>query len=190
MRKVIYPMTVSLDGYVEDANGSIDWGAPDEETHQYFNDREADIDLHIYGRRTYETMKVWGDMSAWGDLNPITPVEEEYAAIWKPKPKVVFSTTLQEVGWGATLFHDNVEQEVRKLKEQPGKYISAGGPGLAASLIRLGLVDQYWLYVKPIILGGGKRYFPALDEPIKLRLIEQREFPGGMMFLRYEQAKE
>jgi dihydrofolate reductase len=186
MRKVLYTMTVSLDGYVEDANGSIGWTTPSAELHQHFNDRESEIDLHLYGRRLYDTMKVWGDMTAWGDLNPISPVEKEYAAIWQPKPKVVFSTTLQEVGWNSRLVRGNMEEEVKRLKSQPGKYISVGGPGLAASLMQYGLIDEYWLYVAPVLLGGGKRFFPNLKEPIKLRLLETQNFPEGVVMLRYE----
>jgi dihydrofolate reductase len=189
MRKVVYPMTVSLDGYVEDANGSIEWGSPSAELHQYFNDRESMFDMHVYGRRTYEIMKVWGDLSAWGDQNPISPVEKEYAAIWQPKPKVVFSTTLQEVGWNSRLVRGNVEEEMKRLKSESGQYISVGGPGLAASLMQYGLIDEYWLYVRPIVLGGGKRFFPDLKEPIKLKLLETREFPGEVLMLRYEQAR-
>lgn len=188
MRKVIYGMSVSLDGYIEDANGSIGWTSPSAELHQHFNDRESEIDLHLYGRRLYETMKVWGDMTAWGDANPISPIEEEYAAIWKPKPKVVFSTTLGEVGWNSRLVRGNVEEEVKKLKSEPGKTISVGGPGLAASLMRAGLIDEYWLYVRPIILGGGKRFFPQLDAPLKLALIETKRFPQGVVMMRYEQS--
>ena len=188
MRKVLYGMTVSLDGYVEDANGSIDWTGPSEELHQHFNDRESEIDLHLYGRRLYETMKVWGDMTAWGDLNPISPVEKEYAAIWNKKPKVVFSTTLPEVRWNSRLVRGNVEEEVMKLKSEPGNYISVGGPGLAASLMQLGLIDEYWLYVQPIVLGGGKRFFPDLKEPIKLQFIETVRFPGEVVLLRYKQS--
>ncbi len=190
MRKVLYTMTVSLDGYVETADGSLEWTTPDVELHQHFNDRESEIDLHLYGRRLYETMKVWGDLTAWGDENPMTPVEKEYAAIWNPKPKVVFSTTLQEVGWNSRLVRGNVEEEVKRLKSEPGKYMSVGGPGLAATLMRAGLIDEYWVYVAPIILGAGKRMFPELEKPIKLQLMETRQFGGGVMMLRYEQKKE
>ncbi len=182
MRKVLYTTTVSLDGYVEDASGSIEWTGPDAVLHQHMNDRESEIDLHLYGRRLYETMKVWGEMD---ESSLISDVEKEYAAIWKPKPKVVFSTTLQEVEWNSRLVRGNVEEEVQRLKSEPGTYMSVGGPGLAASLMRLGLIDEYWLYVRPIILGGGKRMFPDLDEPIKLELMETREFPGGVSMLKY-----
>ncbi len=188
MRKVVYPMTVSLDGYAEDANGTINWTTPTPELHQYFNDREAENDIHLYGRRLYETMKVWDELD---DNSPIPPQMKEYARIWKPKPKVVFSKTLQQVqGSNFRLVRENAIEEVRRLKNQPGKYMSVGGPGLASSLMRAGLVDEYWLHVAPIILGGGKRYFPALDQPIRLRLMEKRDFPGGVVMLRYEQERD
>lgn len=182
MRKVIYKMTVSLDGYVEAPDGSIEWTSPSPELYQHHNDLESDIDLHLYGRRLYETMAVWEHLD---ENSPISAQGIEYAAIWKRKPKVVFSTTLQEVGSNSTLIRENAMQEVGRLKDQPGKYISVGGPGLAASLIRHGLVDEYWLYVTPIILGGGKRMFPDLNEPVKLKLMETRNFPGGVMLQRY-----
>lgn len=187
MRKLLYGMTVSLDGYVEDAHGSIEWTSPSAELHQHFNDRESDIDLHLYGRRLYETMKVWEQLD---ENSPISPQEVEYAAIWKKKPKVVFSTTLQEVIGNSRLVGANVEAEVQRLKSEPGKYISVGGPGLAASLMRARLIDEYWLYVRPIILGGGKRFFPDLMEPLRLRLIETEEFPEGVMLLRYERGSD
>jgi dihydrofolate reductase len=179
-------MTVSLDGYVEAADGSIDWTAPDAELHQHFNDRESEIDLHLYGRRLYETMAVWGELN---ESSPISAQEKEYAVIWKEKPKVVFSTTLEQVNWNSRLVRGNVEAEVGRLKSEPGKYISVGGPGLAASLMCYGLIDEYWLYVRPIILGKGKRMFPELDEPLKLTLLETKNFSQGVVMMRYEQAE-
>ncbi len=187
MRKVIYTMTVSLDGYVEAADGSIEWTSPSAELHQHFNDREGEIDLHLYGRRLYETMVVWGSLD---ENSSISAQEVEYAGIWKRKPKFVFSTTLHDVGWNSTLIRESALEEVKRLKNQPGKFISVGGPGLASSLMRHGLIDEYWLYVQPIILGGGKRMFPALDEPIRLKFMETRNFSGGVTLLRYGKSEE
>ncbi len=183
MRKVLYTMTVSLDGYVEDANGSLDWSGPDAALHQHFNDREREFDLHLYGRRLYETMKVWETYAQ--DHPSATAVELEYAEIWNKKPHVVFSTTLKEVGRNSRLVQGNVREEVERLKREPGKYMAVGGPGLAASLMRLGLIDEYWVYVRPIILGGGKRMFPELKEPLKLRLMDTRTFSEGVVMMRY-----
>ncbi len=186
MRKVLYAMTASLDGYVEDANGSLDWSVPDVALHQHFNDREREFDLLLYGRRLYETMKVWGTYAQ--DHPSATAVELEFAEIWNNKPKVVFSTTLDKVEWNSRLVRGNVEEEVKRLKSEPGKYMAVGGPGLAASLMRLGLIDEYWVYVAPIILGGGKRMLPELKEPIVLQLLETRNLSGGVTMLRYEDS--
>ncbi len=183
MRKVMYTMTVSLDGFVESTEGKIDWTTPDAELHQHFNDREREIDLHLYGRRLYETMAVWG---TWEQTPSDMPQTAEYAKIWLAKPKAVFSKTLQEVAWNSRLVRGDAAEEVRRLKNEPGKYMSVGGPGLAGSLMQQGLIDEYWLYVRPIVLGGGKRMFPELQNRIPLRLIETRNFAEGVVMMRYE----
>jgi len=101
---------------------------------------------------------------------------------------VVFSTTLTEVGWNARLVRDNVAEEVAALKAQPGGDLQVGGPTLAASLIRLGLVDEYQPVVHPVVLGAGTPFLPALDEPIRMRLLETRTFGSGVVYLRYAAA--
>ena len=183
MRKIIYALTVSLDGFVESADGKLDWGAPSPELHQYFNDRESVIDLHLYGRRLYELMA-----ASWPQVedDPSAPgYAVEYSRIWKKKPKVVISTTLQQVGWNSRLVRGNVLEEVTRLKAEGSNYISVGGPGLASSLMQLGLVDEYWLYLRPIILGGGKRMFPPLEQPVPLRLLETRNLADEVVMMRY-----
>ncbi|HEX8991352.1 MAG TPA: dihydrofolate reductase family protein [Anaerolineales bacterium] len=183
MRKVIYPMTVSLDGFVESADGKLDWGDPSEKLHRYFNDRERMIDLHLYGRRLYELMAAF-----WPSVeeDPAAPdYVVEYSRIWKQKPKIVFSTKLEQVGWNSRLVRGNVLEEVSRLKAEPGNYMSVGGPGLASSLMQLGLIDEYWLYVRPIILGAGKRMFPPLGERVPLRLLETRRFEEEVVLMRY-----
>ncbi len=183
MRKVIYSFSVSLDGFVESARGDLDWSLIDEEIHTHFNDQERTVDLILYGRRLYELMA-----SFWptADTNPqAPPFVREYAKIWKSKPKVVFSTTLMHVEWNSRLVRDDLAAEVQRLKAEPGMYISVGGPGLASSLIRLGLVDEYWLYFNPVLLGGGKPMFPSLKEQVPLSLLETKRFANGVMLLRY-----
>jgi dihydrofolate reductase len=113
---------------------------------------------------------------------------KEYARTWKAKPRLVFSTTLQEVGWNSKLVRGNVAEEVAKLKAQPGNDMSVGGAGLAASFMQLDLIDEYWLYVYPILLGGGKPMFPDLPDRLNLRLLETRAFNRGAVLLRYERA--
>jgi dihydrofolate reductase len=187
MRKVIYAMSVSLDGFIEAPNGDLSWGYPDEELHQHFNDRESAIDIYLYGRRLYENMAAYWPTA---DENPSAPrYEIEYARIWKIKPKIVFSTTLDQVGWNARLVRGNIADEVNKLKEQPGKDMNVGGAELASTFMQLGLIDEYWLYLHPVILGGGKPMFRELRHKITLQLVETNKFGGGVVLLRYQNGK-
>ena len=186
MRKVIYSMSVSLDGFVEATDGDLRWSYPGEELHKHFNDRESEIDIHLYGRGLYENMS-----SYWptADENPSAPkVEVEYARIWKDMKKVVFSTTLKQVGWNSRLVSGNIVEEVSRLKAQPGKDMSVGGAGIASAFMQLGLIDEYRLYLHPVILGGGKPMFPQLRDKIDLKLVETHKFGGGVVLLRYRLA--
>ena len=186
MRKVIYLMNVSLDGYVETADHDPGWAQPDEELFRFFIDEVRAQGVFLYGRRLYELMA-----SHWptADADPSTPQDTvEFAQIWRQKPKVVFSRTLTEVAWNGRLVRDNVAREVADLKEQPGGDLAVGGPTLAAALIRLGLVDEYRLVVHPVVLGGGTPFFPPLDGQVQLRLLETRTFGSGVEYLRYARA--
>jgi dihydrofolate reductase len=183
LRKLIYSLNMSLDGYVEDASGSLDWTTIDEEIHQFFNNQEREFDLSLYGRRLYETMyPPWSAALHNPDLNP---VEKEYAQIWNAIPKIVVSRTLDHVDGNATLMREGLIEEVTKLKAQPGKWISVGGPTLAASLIEAGLVDEYRIVVHPVFLGSGKPFFPNLKAPTTLTLLDTHRFSTGAMYLRY-----
>lgn len=186
MRKITYAMSVSLDGLVASANGDIDWSYPDEELHQHLNDRERTMDVFLYGRRMYEDMAAY-----WpgADARPDAPqVEIEYARIWKSKPKVVFSKNLQQVAWNSTLVREDIAGVVKKLKEQPGDAMSVGGVQLASALMQLGLVDEYWLYVHPVILGSGKPMFAGLRDRIDVELVETHTFRAGVVLLRYRRV--
>ncbi|HLE34227.1 MAG TPA: dihydrofolate reductase family protein [Bacteroidota bacterium] len=183
MRKVMYAMSVSLDGYIEAANGDLSWSFPDEELHKHFNERESMIDTYLYGRRLYENMTAYWPTA---DENPSAPQHEiEYARIWKSKPKVVFSKTLDHVEWNSTLIRDNIADEVNRLKSQSGKDMSVGGAELASTFMQLGLIDEFWLYVHPIILGRGKPMFQQLDDKITIVLIETHTFSSGVVLIRY-----
>ncbi len=186
MSKVIYGFTVSLDGFIEDAHGSLDWSGPDESLHRHFNERERSAAGVLYGRRLYELMSAFWPTA---DQDPAAPEYiKEYARIWQSEPKLVFSRTLQSVSHNARLVRDNVAGEVARLKARPGGDLLVGGAGLAASLMQLGLIDEYWLYVRPIILGGGKPMFGPLPQLLALTLLETRTFAGGVVMLRYEQS--
>ncbi|MFL5906310.1 MAG: dihydrofolate reductase family protein [Solirubrobacterales bacterium] len=178
-------MGVSLDGFVAGPDGEIDWSAPDEELHRFHNEQAREVGTELYGRRIYETMRVWKDID---DQSSAPEVELEFARIWKDIPKVVFSTTLQRVEGNARLASGDAAEEVAKLKEEPGKDLAVGGAGLASTLIKLGLVDEYRLFVSPVVLGGGTPYFPALDEQVNLELLETRTFGSRVVYLRYRPA--
>jgi dihydrofolate reductase len=186
MRKVNYAMSVSLDGFIETTDGDISWADPDEELHSHFNERESDIDIHFYGRRLYENMAAYWPSA---DKNPSAlKVEIEYARLWKEMKKIVFSKTLKKVDWNSQLVSGNIAEVVNRLKEEPGKDMSVGGAGLAAAFMQLGLIDEYYLYVHPIILGGGKPMFRHLGDKINLQLVETRKFGRGVVLLRYMRA--
>ena len=182
MRKLIYSMTVSLDGFIAAPGGNIDWSAPDEELHQFHNDEVRELGAHLLGRRLYETMVFWET----ADQDPALPaVMLEFARIWKPLPKIVFSSTLERVEGNATLASGDVADEVARLKEEPGGDLAVGGAGLAAELIERNLIDDYRLFVSPVVLGAGTPYFPAAEQRIGLELLETRTFGGGVVYLRY-----
>lgn len=189
MRKVIYSMGVSLDGYIEGPDGKFDWAAPDTELHQHFNDLERETGTHLYGRGLYETMRYWETPEA---VTNTSAVEVEYARLWQQVPTVVFSTSLERVEGNARLVKGDsaaIASEVARLKAQPGKDMFLGGAGIGASFMRLGLIDEYWLYVFPVIAGGGKPFFPA-GVSQRLRLIDTQTLSMGVVRLRYAAAED
>ena len=185
MRTVIYSMSVSLDGFIAGPGGDIGFTAPDEELFRFHVEQTPHIGVELMGRGLYETMLVWGDPEA----APSGPDELEFARIWNAIPKVVFSTTLHEVQGNARLASDDVADEVAKLRAAPGEgVISVGGAGLASALIKLDLIDEYRLFVIPVVLGGGTRYFPPLDRAIGLELLETRTFGSRVTYLRHRRV--
>jgi dihydrofolate reductase len=183
MRKVIYAMFASLDGYIEDRSGTLDWSIPDEELHRYVNELERDVDTYLYGRRLYETMAAyWPTAESDPDATDYTV---EYARIWNPMSKVVFSKTLQHVSHNSRLVREDIAAEVARLKAQPGKDLTLGGADIAASFFRLGLVDEVQVYIHPVILGGGKPMFRNLEDALHLRLMDVRTFSSGVVHVKY-----
>src|SRR5688572_27208917 len=155
MRKLIYSMTVSLDGFIAGPGGEIDWSAPDEELHRFHNERVREQGAQLCGRRLYEVMLYWETAHE----NPSAgETELEFARIWQRLPKVVFSATLERVEGNWRLVRGALAEEVAALKEQPGGDIGVGGAGLAAGLLELDLVDELQLFVNPVVLGGGTRF--------------------------------
>jgi len=182
MRSLIYSMSVSLDGFIAGPNGEIDWSAPDAELHRFHNQQVRESGTHLLGRGLYETMLYWET----AEQNRSLPDHElEFARIWKALPRVVFSRTLKEAEGSARLVKDGAVEQTARLKQEPGKDLAVGGAGLAATLIEAGLIDDFRLFVIPIVLGGGTPYFPALERPLNLELIETRSFDSPAVYLRY-----
>ncbi len=186
MRKLIYSMTVSLDGFIAGPDGAIDWSVPDEELFQFHHQQVQKIGVHLCGRRLYETMVYWETV----EESPLAAEQVKFAQTWKALPKVVFSTTLQSVVGNTRLATGGVGEEVSRLKEQPGKDIAVGGAGLARACMKLALIDEWRLFVSPVLLGGGTPYFPALEKEINLELIETRTFGSRVVYLRYGRVSD
>ena len=185
MRNLIYSMGVSLDGFIAGPDGEIDWSAPDEELHRFHNQQARELGAHLCGRRLYEVMTYWET----ADQNPsIAEHELEFARIWQELPKIVFSRTLTEVEGNSRLATDGIAVEVARLRAQPGKDLAVGGAGLASACIQLDLVDDYRLFVIPVVLGGGTPFFPPLDERIDLELVETRTFGSGVTYVRFRRV--
>lgn len=187
MGRLTYLMNVSLDGFVETPGHSLDWGIVDDELHSWFNDRERESEVDLYGRRLWEVMAAYWPT---GETNPAsTESMRDFARIWNATQKVVFSTELESVGHGARLVRGDVGDVLARLREEFSGDMGLGGPTLAAQFIERGLVDVYRLVVHPVILGAGTPFFPALASPINLRHTESRRFASGVMYLGYEAVR-
>ncbi len=179
-------MSVSLDGYFEGLNREIDWHLVDDELHSHFNEQLGAMGAFLDGRVSYELMaEFWPTADA--DPASSRPVAE-FARIWREMPKLVFSRTLQRADWNATIVREVVVEEILALKAQPGGDLAIGGADLAATFIRHDLVDEYRLYVHPIVLGRGRPLFPPSDTAINLRLAETTAFGNGVVLLRYQRS--
>ncbi|MER7201072.1 deaminase [Streptomyces sp. CB01635] len=192
MRDIILGMSVSLDGYIEGPDRDISWHRVDEELHRYFNAELAGMSAFIDGRVTHELMvSVWPTVDADPDCGETMA---EFAGIWRNMPKIVFSRTLENTAentdWNTTIVRDVVVEDILALKAQPGGDMSLGGAGLAARFMELDLVDEFRVYVHPVLIGGGKPLFPAAGRAVALRLMETRTFGNGVVMLRYRRAAE
>ncbi len=182
MGRMIYGMMQSLDGYIEGRPGGPGLPPPGEALHRYFNDSIKRAAAFVYGRTMYGIMAAW---ETWEQDREAGPVEIDFAQAWRKVPKVVVSTTLTEVGPNATLVSNDVEAAMRRLKAETDGRIEVAGSRLAASLGRMGLIDEYQLFLRPHVLGGGKPFFqPGL--PLKLRLIGTETLPEDTVLATYE----
>lgn len=186
MRKLVYSTSLSLDGYIDASAGDPSWVIPDEELHRHFNDVEREIDTLLYGRRMYELMVEYWPTA---DQDPSAPsIILEYARLWKPVHKVVFSSTLQTVEWNSRLVRGDPVAEVASLKAEAGKNLGVGGLTLASTLASAGLIDEYRLYYVPIFLGSGKAAFSQIQNRVRLKPVETRTFSSGTVLLRLQAA--
>jgi dihydrofolate reductase len=186
MRKLIYSASLSLDGYIDSTSGDPTWAVPDEELHQHFNDLERETETLLYGRRMYELMA--GFWPTADDDASLPAVMREYAQLWKPVFKVVFSSTLEGVAWNARLVSGDPVAEVTRLKAEGNGNLGVGGLVLASALASAGLIDEYRLYHVPILLGSGSAAFSQLKNRVALRPVETRTFSSGTILLRYVPA--
>ncbi len=181
MAKLIYSVLGSLDGYFEDADGTFDWAAPDEELHGFVNDLERPIGTYLYGRRMYETMVFWESVGTDDEPEVFT----DYARIWRAADKVVYSRTLTVPSSSRTRVEGEFDVDaIRQLKLSSTADLSIGGGDLAGQAMRAGLVDECHLFLGPVLVGGGKRTLPR-DINVQMELLDERRFESGVVHLHY-----
>ncbi len=182
MANLIYSAIASLDGYIADVDGKFDWAEPDDEVHAFINDLDRPIGTYLLGRRMYEVLVYWEDPPA---LDQQPSYVQEFAQIWQAAEKIVYSRTLETVSTARTRIERHFDPEaIRQLKAQSERNITVGGPDLAAQAIRAGLVDEYELFVVPVVVGAGKQVLPS-NACIELELLDERRFRNGTVFLHY-----
>lgn len=183
MARLVYSAITSLDGYVADESGRFDWAEPDETVHSFITDLTRSAGTHLYGRRTYEVMTAWETM----DTDPGMPEYiRDFARVWKAADKIVYSRTLEAAPTARTRIERRFDPtEVQKLASVSEGDILIGGPTLAAAAIAAGIVDEYQVFVTPVVVGGGLRFLPD-HVRMDLALMDERRFANGMVFLRYE----
>ena len=186
MRSVTYSMSMSLDGYIVGPDGGFNWTAPDKDVFRFWIDEIRGVGVHLMGRKLYETMLYWET----AEEASLDDAELEWAALWNPLPKVVFSTTLSEVQGNARLASGGLAEEIERLRAEPGEgEIAIGGATLAAEAAALDLIDEYRVMVHPVLVGGGISYFPQGERRVDLELVETRTFNSKVVYLRYRVAR-
>jgi dihydrofolate reductase len=182
MAKLIYVANVSLDGYIEDAHGRFDWTEPSDEYFTFITDLVRPVGTYLYGRRLYETMAVW---EADPTLAAQSELMAEFANVWQGADKIVYSTTLSAVSTANTRLEQRFDPDsVREMKASAASDLTVGGSALAAQAFNAGLVDEYQIFVYPVLVGTGKPAF-AGETRVRLDLLEQHRFGNGVVNLRY-----
>lgn len=181
---MVLTSNVSLDGYLEGPNRELDWSLVDGELHSHFNSYLGAMSVFLMGRVMYEMMAAYWPTA---DQDPSTPAWiAEYATIWREVPKIVYSRTLEHADWNSTIVREVVPAEVEQLKERPGGDLSVGGGDLVGTFMRHGLIDEYRIYIHPVVLGAGRPLFPPGTDMTRLRLTETRAFGNGVTLLHYQ----
>jgi len=187
VRRIVVMMSVSLDGFFEGPDGDLGWHLVDDEVHTEFNEVLGAMSAFLDGRVTYELMAgFWPTADADPDSSP--PMVE-FARIWRDMPKIVYSRTLERAGWNTTVVREVDPEAVRRLAAEPGGDMAVGGADLADTFRRLDLIDEYRLYVHPVLVGRGRRLFGPGDATTGLRLVESRTFGNGVVLLRHERVR-
>jgi dihydrofolate reductase len=178
---LIYSMSVSADGFVNDRDGGIDWTGPSDELFAFHLDRVRGLGGHLIGRKLYETMLVWETDPSLRE----TPVFAEFAAVWTALPKVVFSRTLASVQGNARLAEGSLADEIETMRASTDDDLEIGGARLAAQAFELGAIDDVRMFRNPIVLGAGTPFLPPLDRSVPLELVETRTFEPGVVYEHY-----
>ncbi|WP_369212491.1 dihydrofolate reductase family protein [Streptomyces flavofungini] len=183
MRSVTYSMNVSLDGYIVGPDGGFDWTEPDASVFRSWIEEIRGVGVHLLGRRLYETMLYWETAAQDPELSD---ADREWAGLWNPLPKVVFSRTLSAVRGSARLASDGLAEEIERVRAEPGEGdIAIGGATLAAEAAALDLIDEYRARIYPVLVGGGIPFFPRRERRVNLELAETRTFDSGIHYLSY-----
>lgn len=187
MRRIVFHLMVSLDGYFEGPDADLSWHQVDDELHTFFNEQLSRASVFLEGRVSYELMEAFWPTA---DQDPDAPPPMvQFAGIWRDMPKIVYSRTLDSVGRNATIVRDVVPDEVRALQALPGAEMVVGGPDLAATFRRHDLIDEYRIFVNPVLVGQGRQAFGPGQAPADLRHVETRTFSNGVVMLRHERVR-
>jgi dihydrofolate reductase len=189
MRNLIFFMHSSLDGYVAGLNGEMDWITVDDAMFDFVGTMTDQADAALYGRVTYEMMQSYWPKA--GEKPNATKHEIEHSAWYNKVPKIVLSKTIQETGLDNTkVIGDQLLDTITKIKQEEGKNILIfGSPRASQSLLNEGLIDEFWLFVNPIILGKGMPLFKDITSTTKLKLVESKTFACGVIALHFEKLK-
>ncbi|MFF7244809.1 dihydrofolate reductase family protein [Embleya sp. NPDC008237] len=188
MRKIIHLVHQSVDGYIEGPKGEFDWPRMTPELSEFGRTVNDGVDTFLYGRVVWEMMAAY-----WPTADSVStdPHNLRFAPIWRAMRKVVVSTTLERAEWGAEVIGKNLAEDITTLKNEPGKDILlTGGAELANALTELGLIDEYMIFVHPVVLGGGRPVFRPDERRRPLNLIDSRIFDARTVMLRYERAED